>query len=354
MAEIQINQEEINRYSQEFARRLSDYYFIDHTFIDGKDILNFCDIKQVNLLIVKNLFEKWKVETTKLKSPYFDYEHAEVRKAMQHFLNILSQHIRIAKNHFYPLLSEATRETLLLILNPYQFYQEELRKPVYFPLKPQAFDSYQRYIQYNKELLKNFVSRLHQMGHEAYSSEQAQDIFEQAYHDSEQYIEPMEWRIKNFADIYAIEVNRLFISPQPVKPQMSAENTQRVEDPPVVNNALSNYEANREDEESDGRVLNDMFRKEQTTKANILDQFQKARIDNIRTAISLNQKFLFINKLFDGDSFAFNDAITKIEDCKSFDEARHVINNEFALRYNWNFDSEEVRDFYDIVEKRFS
>ena len=167
MSAVQINFEEINKYSQAFAQRLSDYFFIDHQTIEGKDILKFCDIQQVNLLILKNLFEKWQSETAKLKSPYFDYNKPEVKSALDTFMNALSQHIAIQKVHFLPLLVEATRDALYLILDPAKFYRNEIQKYAHSTFSVKRLQDIQKYIQYNKQLLKAFIEQLKKTGQES-------------------------------------------------------------------------------------------------------------------------------------------------------------------------------------------
>ena len=117
-----VNQSVLMQYSRSFAQKLTDYFFIDHQVIEGEEILKFCDIKQVNLLVIKLLFEKWQEETQKLRNPYFDYSRQDVQKALNNFMNILSQHISIRKDDFYVLVYEATKDALILALDPHLFF----------------------------------------------------------------------------------------------------------------------------------------------------------------------------------------------------------------------------------------
>ncbi len=352
MVEQTINYEEINQYSQAFARRLNDYFFIDHSFISGKDILSFCDIKQVNLLIIKNLYEKWQEETARLKSPYFDYQNQQVQDALQTFMNVLSKHIQIQKQHFYPLLVNATKDTLTLILDPKAFYTEEIRKRKPSLITTDSFSDMKKYIQYNKQLFSAFMDRLAGQAGDGLSTEQAIDLLEAVYDNNQHYIEPMDWRLQNFTDIHHLDMDRLFMGDGSSQLQLVSEDTptQVAEDAPTV---IENYPSSGQSDSDQPRVLNDAHKKA-TQNTNILEQFQQASISNIRSAISLNQKFLFINKLFNGDSFAFNDAVSRIEDCNTYDEARHLVNQEYSVKYGWDFESEEAQSFFEILERRFN
>jgi hypothetical protein len=70
--ENKLNTQAIENYSTRLTKKLSDEFFAKNLTIFGHQILNYTPIEQVNLFIISNLFEKWKEETSKLKSPFFD------------------------------------------------------------------------------------------------------------------------------------------------------------------------------------------------------------------------------------------------------------------------------------------
>src|SRR5687768_1925565 len=102
-----VNLAAVEEYSQSYAKRLSNYFFIDHDHITGKEILKFSDIHQINLFIINGLFDQWQQETAHFKSPYFDYDAEEVREALKAFMDTVSRHIIIRKDEFEPLLVKA-------------------------------------------------------------------------------------------------------------------------------------------------------------------------------------------------------------------------------------------------------
>src|SRR5690606_37234880 len=97
-------------------------FFADKERISGQEILVFSDVQQINLFIIRDLFKAWKEETRKLKSPFFDYENAEVKEALETFMSVLSKNISVDQAHFAPLLKKAVSQTLLVIFNPYDYF----------------------------------------------------------------------------------------------------------------------------------------------------------------------------------------------------------------------------------------
>lgn len=72
-------------------------------------------------------------------------------------------------------------------------------------------------------------------------------------------------------------------------------------------------------------------------------------VKDIRSAISLNDRILFINMLFGQDPMAFQDALTKINQMTSLDEVVDFVVNE---RPEWDFESETVYRFMMAVRRK--
>lgn len=88
------------------------------------------------------------------------------------------------------------------------------------------------------------------------------------------------------------------------------------------------------------------------SKPSLLDRMQKTKIQDLKTAIGLNQKFLFMNFLFEGENNSYNDAIEKLNSMPTVADARHYI-RELAYVYSWNFEDENVILFTEYVERRY-
>jgi len=72
-------------------------------------------------------------------------------------------------------------------------------------------------------------------------------------------------------------------------------------------------------------------------------------VRDIRSAISLNDRILFINGLFAQDPMAFQEALTRINQMESLDE---VISYMAASHPDWDFESEIVYRFMMAVRRK--
>ncbi len=123
----------IKKYATRYAATLCDAFFEHHTVIEGPQVVSLANVHHVNLMVVKNIFQQWQVETNRLKSPLFNYQAPEVREALAQFMGVLSQHIRIERTHFEPLLRKSTQETLLLLFYPGYYFKQffaQLSSPI--------------------------------------------------------------------------------------------------------------------------------------------------------------------------------------------------------------------------------
>ena len=72
-------------------------------------------------------------------------------------------------------------------------------------------------------------------------------------------------------------------------------------------------------------------------------------VKDIRSAISLNDRIIFINYLFNEDPMAFQNSLTKINTMASLDEVLQYVSQENP---EWNLESEVVYRFMMAVRRR--
>ena len=72
-------------------------------------------------------------------------------------------------------------------------------------------------------------------------------------------------------------------------------------------------------------------------------------VKDIRSAISLNDRIIFINYLFNEDPMAFQNSLTKINTMTSLDEVLEYVTQEHP---EWNLESEVVYRFMMAVRRR--
>ena len=72
-------------------------------------------------------------------------------------------------------------------------------------------------------------------------------------------------------------------------------------------------------------------------------------VKDVRSAISLNDRILFINKLFDEDPIAFQEAIGKVNSFETFAQVVEYIITEHS---DWNLESDTVYRFMMAVRRK--
>jgi hypothetical protein len=97
--------------------------------------------------------------------------------------------------------------------------------------------------------------------------------------------------------------------------------------------------------------LNDRFNERATELANVI---QEPAIRDLRKAIGVNDRFLFINELFRGDETFFDRSIKTINSFAVFAEAELWVRKELKLALGWDSGNEMVKQFDQLLRRRFS
>lgn len=100
--------------------------------------------------------------------------------------------------------------------------------------------------------------------------------------------------------------------------------------------------------------LGDVIARDVTTLADKMAEEQPTaafnRIQSIRAAIGLNDKFLLIRDLFDGDAALYEDTIAQLDDYTNLDECMIFIVENFQ----WNPDSEGAKMLVSLIERKLA
>ena len=86
----------------------------------------------------------------------------------------------------------------------------------------------------------------------------------------------------------------------------------------------------------------------------VKDHLVMEPIKDLRSAIGINDKFQFIQELFAGDEKSFEVGIKTINAFKIFPEAQFYIKRELREKNNWNEESNVVKQFDQLIKRRFS
>ena len=90
------------------------------------------------------------------------------------------------------------------------------------------------------------------------------------------------------------------------------------------------------------------------SKIDLGDTLTEIPIRDLRKAIGVNDRFLFINELFRGDEVAYERSIKTINSFTIFAEAEYWIQRELKVKNGWDADNAMVTQFFQLVKRRFS
>lgn len=336
-----ISLDAIAAYGDAYAGKVSKSFFSSKNKITGPEILSLCNVQQINMFVVRELLLNWREETKKLKSPYFDYDDAEVREALNNLLTTLSNHISVSEEYFLPLLKKAVRQTLLVIFNPYDFFSI-LVTGQYNKVELAQFKEDIKYLRINKAPLTQLVRKLEEKGLKELPGNEAFAVLDQILEEVNFTPEDLEEHIRQFSVTLPLDPSTFF----PVKEQA----------PPRVNHVAAEKIAKPErklvadeSEVTAGAkpILYDRIQTEQ--RPPVYSSFQK--IPKIKDHLTINQKFMFTKVLFYGDFESFSRAIDELDQLPDMDAALKYLETQSA---NWDRESREFHEFMELVEKRFA
>lgn len=123
----------------------------------------------------------------------------------------------------------------------------------------------------------------------------------------------------------------------------------------VVNHAPSIAEAKKQNDQ--GAILADVIAPAQTTIADsveaptaIADEMTNSPLKSLRDGIGINDKFLMIRDLFDGDGDEYERVIEQLDSLSSFDDCMIYIVENFA----WNPESDGAKFIMKLLERKLA
>ena len=75
---------------------------------------------------------------------------------------------------------------------------------------------------------------------------------------------------------------------------------------------------------------------------------------DLKKAIGINDRFVFINELFRGDEAMYERSIKTINNFRILQEAEYWMERELKVKLAWDPDRDTVKHFYQLVKRRFS
>jgi len=97
--------------------------------------------------------------------------------------------------------------------------------------------------------------------------------------------------------------------------------------------------------------LNDRFKH---NTESVADKVVNTSFKNLKELIDINDRFLFIQKLFGGSYLAFEESVNEINKIETYSEALDYIDYKIKSHFDWDSNAEEVNRFLIILEKKYN
>ncbi len=332
--EGKINRDYLKSYSVSYTNNILDTAFKEGPHLAGRDLTTLCTPEQVNYNLLKNIFLQWEAELSKLESPYFDYKAPAVQTALKTFMDVLSRHIKLDQGSLRPLLQQAVEETMHQVFQPEYYYQHFIWPDGSKSLKTKELINLKRFVRVNRGLLLELIDEQAKENKDSITEEEFYKFIEQNVLQWQNQWDSVDVNVEAFSKVIAMQVSNLWKKEAvPVAPKENGSTKN-------VNERYAKKVVS----------LNDKLQKDQNTLA---DQHLNKKVQNIKESLTINQKFMFVNELFAGDSQEFGTVLEKIEKCGTYIEAVKIIDDNSSGRSQWDMESTAVKELLDLVSRRF-
>ena len=389
------------QYGRRLAARLSQQFFDAQpaATLDGPALLQFTPLRQVNLLVLRQLLSRWQQEASALRSPYFDFEAAPVRAALGQFMNVLSRHISLGRAALEPLLAQAVADTLALATDPAAAFERLLLPPAgpgpdeAVPLA--ALRGALRYFDQARPFFEGFVGSLPPAAPlDREFLRQRFDLYLAAHRKELPALPPLVGELSALlplteADLWddgpakpaaSAPTPPLALKPEPPAPRPTpplpparepaaqptppATPAPAPTPPPAPKPAAPAAEAPAPPAEVPlyeklkatqpaAPPLADTLREAAPLAAPPLAERGAPKVGSLREAISINQRFSFINELFGGEDADYHAAIAHLDALPDAAAATAYLRQDLASQHDWSRKEEHVGRLLKLIERKF-
>ena len=102
---------------------------------------------------------------------------------------------------------------------------------------------------------------------------------------------------------------------------------------------------------TDDQSINNALMEEEDNS--LASKMQKTPIHDLNAAIGMNDRFSYINDLFEGQSETYNKALEQLNTLDNKVEAKEKL-SDMAVEYSWDLENKVVQMFVELVERRYS
>lgn len=367
-----INIEKLNQYADRFTTKVLNETYASRVTIGGADLLKMTPVRQVNLGVLNRLFEQWKNNALAFRSVYFDFDHEEVKHALEVFMNIASQHISVKRNDLEPLLRQAVKDAVTLLYNPDHYFEERLKSLPDALYNMDKAEELVKYTHIHQGLAKALEVKLVESDSDAVSVVRATNWLQDLVKDPALF-DAVEGFEEQFSQILSLSAGDLRV---PSAAPLPANSSKKEEPKSFFDSAFSEIENTKtapgntyraapvssvisekvtQHSSAEKESLNNRFKVDIPQPADDKSYGSvQVKVESIAASIPLGQRFMFVNQLFNKNSEHFEKAIYELDSVKSYAEAEDLIWHRYASKHAWDVNGEAVSALLAIVKRKLS
>ncbi len=356
-----LDQDYIDSYSRDFSQIICDNHYTHKKYIRGQEIIELTHSYQLNLMVIRELFEDWQKQTDSFsKNPYFDFQDDVVKEALSTFMNVLSRAIKIEKIAFEPLLARAVGKTILLAVDPVNFMESVLEKE--HKENASYVKELKKYIKWYPE---SWIPAAEEWAADSGSLFWKQKLYEGFEKESDDSPQPLAL-LSPLQEILTLNFDRLFKAiPEEAKSEVMAEEEKEVEEEPK-HYIVEKTEVIAEPQEVESSIPIQEEEPPTEKQVETIDPsivwakfdaeenpYMKGSISHLKEGMGINQRIMFTKRLFQGNPDLMDQAIFELDATDSFFEAIDLLNRSFVLSLNWDIHSEEVTELLQLIFRKY-
>jgi len=168
--------------------------------------------------------------------------------------------------------------------------------------------------------------------------------------------------------IEVLQVNEAEVLAELEELKKNAENIQKIstqnkpalifdeeeEDVPTLSHQRAAKTEPKKEEHKPATASTTVNEKLKQSRIDLGDALVEQPIRDLRKAIAVNDRFRYINELFRGDEAVYERSIKTINGFSILAEAEYWIQRELKVKHGWKDSDELVKQFYQLVRRRFS
>ncbi len=90
------------------------------------------------------------------------------------------------------------------------------------------------------------------------------------------------------------------------------------------------------------------------TEKSLGEKLQHQPLGDLKQSIGINERFSFINELFQGNQQFYHQCIDQLNSMLEYKEAEKMISETLAVKFQWEKDSSRYRQFEELIKRRFN